>query len=86
MFKPSAARRCQGLGGEVVKGEQRVAILNQALDRALGSFPLALERRRIAHPKAQDYADFQGGITAEICDWRNGFQGAVCTAALARTF
>jgi hypothetical protein len=27
---------------------------------------LALERRRIAHPKAQDYADFQNGITAGI--------------------
>jgi hypothetical protein len=25
--------------------------------RALDSLPLALERRRIAHPKAQDYAD-----------------------------
>jgi hypothetical protein len=35
---------------------------------------LALERRRIAHPKAQDYADFQNGITAEIRDRRNGLQ------------
>ena len=35
---------------------------------------LALERRRIAHPKAQDHADFQSGITAEICAWRNGVQ------------
>jgi hypothetical protein len=27
--------------------------------RALASLLLALERRRIAHPKAKDYADFQ---------------------------
>ena len=39
---------------------------------ALTTLLLALERRRIAHPKAEDYADFQSGITAEICDWRNG--------------
>jgi hypothetical protein len=36
---------------------------------------LALERRRIAHPKAQDYADFQNEITAGICDRRNGVAG-----------
>ena len=42
--------------------------------RALASLLLALERRRIAYPKAQDYADFQRGIRAEICDWRNGVQ------------
>ena len=29
---------------------------------------------------AQDYAD--EGITARICDWRNGVQGSVCTAAI----
>jgi hypothetical protein len=50
--------------------------------RALASLPLALERRRIAHPKAQDYADFQRGITAEICDWRNGVRGVSCTAQI----
>jgi hypothetical protein len=32
----------------------------------------ALERRRIAHPKVQDYADFQSGITAGNCVRRNG--------------
>jgi len=26
------------------------------------ALPPALERRRIAHPKAQDYADFQRGL------------------------
>src|SRR6516165_8934338 len=31
--------------------------------RALVGLLLALERRRIAHPKAQDYADFQYAIT-----------------------
>jgi hypothetical protein len=41
---------------------------------ALASLLLALERRRIAHPKAQDYAEFQTGITAEICGQRNGDQ------------
>jgi len=40
----------------------------------LASLLLALERRRIAHPKAQDYADFQSGITAGICGRRNGVQ------------
>jgi hypothetical protein len=30
----------------------------------------ALERRRMAYPKA--HADFQSGITAGICDRRNG--------------
>jgi hypothetical protein len=34
---------------------------------------LALARRRIAFLKAQDYAD-QSGITAGICDGRNGVQ------------
>jgi hypothetical protein len=38
---------------------------------------LALERRRIAYPKAQDYADFQSTITAGIYDRRNGVQGSV---------
>jgi hypothetical protein len=42
--------------------------------RAVASLLLALERRRIAHPKAQDYTDFQNGITAEIRDRRNGLQ------------
>jgi hypothetical protein len=31
------ARYCRGLGGEVVKGEKRVAILDQALDRTSGT-------------------------------------------------
>src|SRR5262249_38261643 len=50
--------------------------------RALASLLLALERRRIAHPKAQDYADFQRGITAGICGRRNGFQTLFCAAAI----
>jgi hypothetical protein len=40
--------------------------------RALATLLLARERRRIASLKAQDYADFQTGITAGICDQRNG--------------
>ena len=43
---------------------------------------LALERCRIAHPKAEDYADFQSAITSGICDRRNGIQGSVCLAAI----
>src|SRR5215467_4438924 len=43
---------------------------------------LMKSRRRIAHPKARDYADFQSAITAGICDQRNGFRGLVCTAAI----
>jgi hypothetical protein len=35
--------------------------------RSLKFMLLALERRRIGHPKAQDYADFQNEITAGIC-------------------
>jgi hypothetical protein len=30
--------------------------------RILAGWPLALERRRIAHPKAQEYADFKVGL------------------------
>jgi hypothetical protein len=36
---------------------------------------LALVRRRIAHPKAHDYVDFQNEITAGIYDRRNGVLG-----------
>ena len=43
--------------------------------RALASLLLAVERRRTADPKAQDYADFQSAITAGICDQRNGVRG-----------
>jgi len=42
----------------------------------------ALERRRIGHPKAQDYADFQRGITAGICHPWNGVQGSICAAKI----
>src|SRR6516165_6458281 len=48
----------------------------------LARSPPALERRRIASLKAQDYAHFQSGITAGICGRRNGVQGSVCTAAI----
>ena len=41
---------------------------------------LALERRRIAHPKAQDYVDFQNEITAGIFGGRNGLQHSLCGA------
>src|SRR5262249_18532941 len=49
---------------------------------ALASLLLAVERRRIAHPKAQGYADLQGGVTAGICDRRNGDQESFCTATI----
>src|SRR5262249_43464478 len=41
---------------------------------------LMKSRRRIAALKAQDYADFQSGITAGICDGRNGVQRSFCAA------
>src|SRR6516165_3462815 len=41
--------------------------------RVLSGSPPALERRRIAHPKGSGLR-FQSGITAGICDWRNGVQ------------
>src|SRR6516165_4798673 len=50
--------------------------------RLLAALLPDLERRRIAKPKAQDYADFQSAITAGICDRRNGVQGSVCTVAI----
>jgi hypothetical protein len=43
---------------------------------------LALERRRIAHPKAHDYVDFQNEITAGIYDRRNGVLGLLCRAKI----
>jgi hypothetical protein len=42
--------------------------------RAVANLLLALERRRIASLKAQDYADFQSGITAGICGRWNGYR------------
>jgi hypothetical protein len=42
---------------------------------------LMKSRRRIYSPKAQEVRQ-QRLITAGICDWRNGFQGSVCTAAI----
>jgi hypothetical protein len=41
--------------------------------RAIASLLLALERRRIAHPKAQDYADFQGGLQQGFAIREMGF-------------
>jgi hypothetical protein len=41
--------------------------------RALAGLLLALERRRIAHPKFKN-AHLQSGITAGIGDRRNGVQ------------
>jgi hypothetical protein len=48
----------------------------------LANLLLALERRRIAHPKARDYADFQSAITAGICDWRKLFPQADISAVI----
>src|SRR6516165_5088079 len=42
--------------------------------RALGSLLLALERRRIAHPKGLGLRRFSKSITAGICDRRNGYR------------
>jgi hypothetical protein len=42
--------------------------------RALASLLLALERRRIAHPKAQDYANFsKGDYSRELHPAKWGF-------------
>jgi hypothetical protein len=43
--------------------------------RALGSLLLALERRRIAHPKAQDYANFQVSLQQGFATGEMGFKG-----------
>src|SRR5215470_4916654 len=50
--------------------------------RALASLLLALERRRIAHPKGLGLRRFSTSITAGICARRNGVQGSSCTAAI----
>jgi hypothetical protein len=39
---------------------------------------LALERRRIAHPKSLGLRRFSKWITAENCDWRNGVHKVHC--------
>jgi hypothetical protein len=41
--------------------------------RALASLLLALERRRIAHPKAQDYAGFKVGLQQGFATGEMGF-------------
>jgi hypothetical protein len=64
---------CQG--GRLLTSLSRERIASEWATRARRSLKfmlLALERRRIAHPKAEDYADFQRAITAGICDGRNG--------------
>jgi hypothetical protein len=52
--------------------------------RALADWPLALERRRIAHPKIQDYADFaiglQQGFTVDEMGQRPSFPGQLMSA------
>src|SRR6516225_12445489 len=50
--------------------------------RALVGLLLALERRRIAHPKGLGLRRFSKSITAGIYDRRNGVQGSSCTAAI----
>jgi hypothetical protein len=49
--------------------------------RALVTLLLALERRRIAHPKGLGLRRFSKSITSGICGRWNGVQGSVCTAA-----
>ena len=43
--------------------------------RALGSLLLALERRRITHPKAQDYANFQSALHQGFATGEMGLRG-----------
>src|SRR5215831_18506641 len=50
--------------------------------RALASLLLALERRRIAHPKGLGPRRFSKEITAGICGRRNGVSGSFCAAAI----
>ena len=42
--------------------------------RAIGSLLPVLERRRIAHPKAQDYADFQNRLQQGFATGETGFE------------
>jgi hypothetical protein len=43
--------------------------------RTLVGSLLALERRRMAYPKAQDYADFQRGLQQGFATGEMGFRG-----------
>jgi hypothetical protein len=45
--------------------------------RALASLLLALERRRIVHPRLQDYADFQVALQQGFALGEMGFNDAV---------
>ena len=70
--KPAKARRrkAKTLKRKIGTVRFRVFALRR---RALGSLLLALERRRIAHPKAQDYADFKGGLQQGFATGEMGF-------------
>ena len=50
--------------------------------RRSAALPLALERRRIASPKAQGYVDFAFAITAGIYGQRNGVERPICAAKI----
>jgi hypothetical protein len=53
--------------------------------RALATLLLALERRRIAHPKAQDYACFQRGLQQGFATGEMGLNDQLRALALPAT-
>src|SRR5262249_41725723 len=57
----SRRRRADSLSARTVVALRRFGI-SALRRRALVGLLLALERRRIAHPKAQDYANFQSAL------------------------
>jgi len=62
-------------GAAAVSGAVRRFGTGALRRRALASLLLALERRRIAYPKAEDYADFQRGLQQGFAAGEMGFRG-----------
>src|SRR3974377_2140441 len=76
----SRRSRADSLSARIILALRRFGIALRL--RALLGLLLALERRRIAHPKGLGLRRFSKSITAGIYDRRNGVQGSVCTAAI----
>src|SRR5262249_15341492 len=71
----SRVRRASSVSWPTDSGALRRFGVTALWRRALASLLLALERRRIAYPKAQDYADFQRGLQQGFAIGGMGFRG-----------
>src|SRR6516165_9757161 len=74
-FRSSRVSRATSVSLRAVEPRRRTAFRVFALRLcALASLLLALERRRIAHPKGLGLRQFSKSITAGICGRRNGYR------------